>query len=173
MPAGTLDDLYLDWLYNQVLVKAQRGASYWKLLRQLHQIEFRWFVPNDGNRAEDGLDLRKEWRDQVDISVDRDWMELGCSFLEILVVLARRMEFDGGETPQHWFWHLLENLEFNNCHDGSGYSRRYVLHRVKIVMDREYEPNGAGGLFPLREPSKDQREVELWYQMSEYLLQDL
>lgn len=173
MRAGTLDDLYLEWLYSQVLVETRQGASYWKLLRQLHRIEFRWFVPNDGNRAEDGLDLRKEWRDQLDIAVDSDWMELGCSFLEILVVLARRMEFDGGETPQHWFWHLLENLQFNNCHDGSGYSRHLVTRRVRIVMDRLYDATGNGGLFPLRQPSRDQREVELWYQMSEYLLQDL
>lgn len=174
MPVGPPDETYLEWLYDQVLVRTRQGVTYWKLLGQLHKIEFRWFVPNDGNRAEDGKDLRKEWLDSIgDWEPGAGWLDLESSFLEILVVLARRMEFDAGETPQHWFWHLLENLEFNNYHDGSGYSRQAVARRVRIVMDRLYEPNGVGGLFPLREPSKDQREVELWYQMSEYLLQDL
>jgi hypothetical protein len=34
---------------------------------------------------------------------------------------------------------------------------------------RTYEPNGVGGFFPLENPNEDQREVELWYQMSAYV----
>ena len=168
-----LDEMYLEWLYDQVLVRAQRGATYWKLLRQMHQTEFTWFVPNDGNRAEDGKDLRMEWATQVGLDPPRDWLELGCSFLEMLVAMARRMEFDAGETPGHWFWCLLRNLGIESYHDGSGYSRNYVTKRMRVVMDRMYDAHGNGGLFPLQNPSKDQRKVELWYQMSEYLLQDL
>ena len=67
----------------------------------------------------------------------------------------------------------MENLGFESYHDGSGYSRNYVTKRMRVVMDRLYDMHGNGGLFPLRKPSKDQRKVELWYQMSEYLLQDL
>lgn len=174
MSAGTPDDLYLEWLYDQVLVRAQRGATYWKLLRQMYQTEFTWFVPNDGNRAEDGKDLRLEWAERNGtIRAPENWLDLSCSFLEILVVLARRMEFDAGDTPHRWFWKLLENLGFESYHDGSGYSRNYVTKRMRVVMDRLYDMHGNGGLFPLRNPSKDQRKVELWYQMSEYLLQDL
>jgi hypothetical protein len=173
MPPGTPDDVYLEWLHDQVFVRTQRGATYWKLLRQMHQTEFLWFVPNDENRAEDGKDLRREWIEQSGFTPPGSWMELGCSFLEMLVALARRMEFEADETPQHWFWHLLENLEFESYHDGSGYSRNYVTRRMRVVIDRRYDMMGNGGLFPLRNPSKDQRKVELWYQMSEYLLQDL
>lgn len=173
MMAGRTDDeLYLEWLYDQVIVRTRRGATYWKLLRQLHQTEFTWFVPNDGNRAEDGRDLRREWADRVDIDPDREWMELGCSFLEMLVALARRMEFEADESPQHWFWHLLENLGFESYHDGSGYSRNYVTKRLRVVVDRMYDELGNGGLFPLRNPSTDQRRIELWDQMNEYLLQE-
>lgn len=168
-----LDDIYLEWLYDQVLVRTQRGASYWKLLRQMYQTEFTWFVPNDGNRAEDGKDLRTEWAAESDIDPPGMWLDMGCSFLEMLIALARRMSFQVGETPQHWFWHLLENLDVEANHDGSGYSRSYVVKRMRIVMDRMYDLNGNGGLFPLRRPNKDQRKVELWDQMNAYLLQDL
>jgi len=173
MASGTLDDVYLEWLYDQVFVRTHRGATYWKLLRQMFQTEFRWFVPNDGNRAEDGRDLRKEWADREGRDLDGAWLDLPCSFLEMLVALARRMCFEADYTPQHWFWHLLENLGFESYHDGSGYSRNYVTKRMRIVMDRMYDIAGNGGLFPLRHPNEDQREVELWYQMSAYLLQDL
>lgn len=173
MAEGTVDEQYLEWLYDQVIVRTRKGATYWKLLRQMHQTEFTWFIPNDGNRAEDGRDLRAEWAAHNNIGPDRPWMELGCSFLEMLVALARRMEFEADHTPHHWFWHLLENLGFESFHDGSGYSRMFVTKRMRIVMDRMYDITGTGGLFPLRKPSKDQRKVEIWYQMSEYLLQDL
>jgi len=170
--SGEVDELYLEWLYDQVLVRTRRGASYWKLLRQMHQTEFTWFIPNDGNRAEDGKDLRTEWAAQIDIDPPKTWLDLSCSFLEMLVALARRMEFEADETPQHWFWNLLENLGFESYHDGSEYSRNYVTKCMRVVMDRMYDPHGNGGLFPLRNPSKDQRRAELWDQMSEYLLQD-
>lgn len=171
MSIGTIDEQYLDWLYRQVLVRTRGGASYWKLLRQMHQTEFAWFVPNDGNRAEDGKDLRREWADQADLDPDPHWMELGCSFLEMLIALARRMEFEADGTPHHWFWRLLENLGLESYHDGSGYSRNYVTKRMRVVMDRMYDHLGNGGLFPLPHTNKDQRRVELWEQMNEFLLE--
>lgn len=173
MKSVTIDEQYLEWLYDQVLVRTRKGATYWKLLRQMQQTEFTWFIPNDGNRAEDGKDLRREWADQIDIDPDRQWMELECSFLELLVCIARRMEFEAEKTPQYWFWHLLQNLGFDSYHDGSGYSKNFVTKRMRDVMDRRYDAHGNGGLFPLRNPSADQRKIEIWYQMSEYLLQDL
>jgi len=174
MGAGTPDDVYLEWLYDRVLVRSVRGATYWKLLNQLYRIPFTWFVPNDGNRAEDGKDLRLKWAEEVGtIRCPENWMDLPCSFLEVLIALAERMEFEAGQSIHHWFWHLLENLGFSDCHDGSMYSRRFVQMRIKSILDRRYEPNGQGGLFPLRQSEQDQRKVELWYQMSAYLLQDL
>lgn len=175
MAAGTLDDQYLEWLYDQVLVRAQvkNGATYWKLLRQMYQTEFRWFIPNDGNRAEDGKDLRTEWADSADRDANQAWFDMNCSFLEMLIALARRMTFEADFDPHYWFWTLLQNLGFESYHDGSGYSRNFVVKRMRVVMDRRYDAMGNGGLFPLRHPIEDQREVELWYQMSAYLLQDM
>lgn len=172
MERGTFDDLYLEWLYNQVVVEPQK-LSYWRLMRHLYSTEFTWFVPNDDNRAADGRDLRVEWADGAHIDPPARWLQLGCSVLEMLIALARHMEFEAEETPEYWFWHLMENLGFQGYHDKGGYSSHDVTRRLKILVDRLYDHTGRGGLFPLRSPSKDQRKVELWYQMSEYLLQDL
>jgi hypothetical protein len=68
--SGTLDDLYLIWLYEQVgdVKVRSRNRTYWDLFRQLYSIEFIWFIPNDDNRAEDGEDLREQFLE------DRGWI---------------------------------------------------------------------------------------------------
>lgn len=175
MPGGTLDDQYMVWCYGQIADAKIRKSSktYWRLLRQLYSTEFRYFVPNDENRAEDGKELRNEWAHEQRVNPDEEWLNLPCSFLEMLIALARRMAFQAEETPEFWFWHLIRNLNFEGFHDKSGYSHNFVKRRMAVVNDRLYDFAGNGGLFPLRNPSKDQRKVELWYQMCEYILQDM
>jgi hypothetical protein len=34
---------------------------------------------------------------------------------------------------------------------------------------RMYEPDGYGGMFPLRKPTRNQREAEIWYQFCDYI----
>lgn len=136
----------------------------------MHSIEFVWLIPNDDNRAEDGRQLRREWAEEMDISVDPTWLAVGCSFLEMLIALARRLAFEGDGDPHIWFWHLLDNLNLVRCTDRSRCDPREVEDIVNTVIWRTYDRNGRGGLFPLRRPRKDQRNVELWYQMNAYLL---
>ena len=170
MSGGPLDDEYLGWLYAQVADAKDRASSlsYRKLFKQLFSTEFIWVIPNDENRAVDGLALRDEWISQVRVNVDPDWLSLGCSFLEMLIALARRLSYDQGETPDYWFWqHLLANLDLH-C----GLSDEEIDERVRRAMTRSYDRNGRGGLFPLQRARKDQRRVEIWYQFHEYLLQD-
>jgi hypothetical protein len=42
----------------------------------------------------------------------------------------------------------------------------YVLDRF---LDRDYEPDGRGGLFRVKHTDEDLRFVEIWYQMNWYL----
>jgi hypothetical protein len=174
-----LDELYLTWLYGQVgSVKLKNPSrTYWFLARQLYKKEFVWFVPNDDNRVEDGRDLRHEFLNECEISwVDPEWMSLPCSIFELLLGLARRLSFEAEGEPRHWFWHLLENLDLRQFND-----RMYSLDKKKyegeidecldILIWRRYLASGEGGLFPLENPEHDQREVEIWYQLNEYLLE--
>jgi len=174
MTAGTLDDQYLAWLYSQVAEVRTRKSSktYWGLLRKLFSTEFAWFIPNDDNRAEDGRELRCEWISERNIGIDPEWFSLGCSFLEMLIGVSRRLSFEAEGEVSYWFWHMIDNLGLLGFHDRSNFSDEEVEDRTSAVIWRTYDYNGIGGLFPLRRASRDQRRVEIWYQLSEYLLQD-
>ena len=171
--SGTLDDRYLIWLYNQVAkVRGRRSSrTYWDLFRKLYSTEFAWFVPNDDNRAEDGRELRREWASEMGVQQDQDWLELGCSFLELLIGISKRLSFEGEGEVSAWFWHLIDNLGLTGFNDASKFNEKDVDDITHAVIWRTYQPNGVGGLFPLDNPSQDQRKVEIWYQLSEYLLQ--
>jgi len=174
MPTGTLDDRYLTWLYSQVAnVRTRKGSrTFWCLFRQLFATEFAWFVPNDDNRAEDGRELRAEWAGSTESETDPNWLSLGCSFLELLIGLSRRLSFEAGGETADWFWHLINNLELAGYHDRSNFKTEDVEDRTSAVIWRTYDRYGVGGLFPLQRSDRDQRQVEIWYQLSEYLLQD-
>jgi len=173
-----LDELYLKWLYSQVgdpRIKNPR-RTYWTVLRQLFHKEFVWLIPNDDNRAADGKELRYEFVNENNIQdVDLAWVHQGVSMLELLVGLSRRLAFEAEGKPRDWFWELMGNLGLRHCND-SGWefklsSAEEIDEKLDKVIYRTYSPSGHGGLFPLENSDKDQRSVELWYQMSEYVLE--
>jgi hypothetical protein len=88
--------------------------------------------------------------------------------------LANRLSFETDIDPTIWFWELLNNLglsEYANL-DRIRSSIKEINSILSTLNKREYEEDGYGGLFPLRNPGKDQRKVEIWYQMSAYLLEN-
>lgn len=175
MPAP-LDELYFTWLYEQVADSSAVDPSrtYWHLIRFLYKKEFVWMIPNDDNRVEDGKDLRVEFAEQSNLRrVDRGWMRLPCSFLELLIGLSRRLSFNYKGEPRGWFWHMLGNIGLGQCTDVRLLPAQDIDEVLDRVIWRTYEPNGIGGLFPLQEPCQDQRSVELWYQLSAYILEQV
>lgn len=169
-----LDEEYVSWLYHQVANPYLKNPrkTFWSLFQQLYNIEFDWSVPNDGNRVEDGRQLRCEFLDDADIPGGDGWAaDPGCSFLEMLIALSRRLSEEDEGEPAEWFWHLMANIQLNECNDASRYDEGKVDGLVQTVVDRTYNYNGHGGLFPLRNAHEDQRNVELWYQMNAYLLE--
>ena len=172
---GTLDERYLSWLYRKFGVDVKNPRrSYWMLAKELYSKEFTWFIPNDDNRVADGLDLRVRFVDEEEGGeTDRDWMGMSCSVLEMLIALSERLEFETDEDSYFWFWTFIRNLELDWCVDykfGEG-TADIIDETLNILINREYDRNGKGGLFPLRRASRDQRKVEIWYQMSTYLQQ--
>lgn len=176
-----LDELYFRWLYGLVapVEETEKSLTYWKLLKQLFTIEFLWLIPRDENRLEDGQALRKEFLAEQGIDVldvDPDWMDMGCSVLELMVGLSRHLAFeDMGETPgspHYWFWRLVENVGLRSYNDGvRRYPRQHIEDTIYAVIFRQYTRHGLGGFFPLEGPCEDQRGVELWYQLSAYVLE--
>lgn len=170
-----LDELYFRWLYSQVgSVKQKNPArTYWSLLKQLFTKEFVWIIPNDDNRLEDGRDLRYEFVDEQNLDdVEPEWLGLGCSMLEMLIALANRLSFEDDQPADAWFWKLIENLGLRGFTDRYPYDEEIVDEILDNVIWRTYEEDGRGGLFPLKHPNQDQRDVEIWYQLSAYLLEN-
>lgn len=173
----TLEEQYFTWLYSQVGSVRLRNPSrtYWRLLKQLHIKEFVWFIPNDDNRVEDGRYLRYEFLENYGLTpedVDQEWMHCGCSMLEMLIGLSRRLAFETDGEPLSWFWKLIENLGLNIYNDNVPYPQDQVEDIVNTVIYRTYKGNGEGGLFPLRHPRQNQQDVEIWYQLNAYLLEN-
>lgn len=174
--SGTLDDRYFEWLYHKIGAVRNRNPSrsHWRLAKQLYTTPFEWTVPNDDNRMEDGCDLRYEFLDEEDIhDADPAWMGLQCSMLEMLIGLAERASFESYGAPGDWFWKLLQNVDLKGYTDAvySTAIEREVGRTLERINHRKYNADGTGGLFPLSNPNEDQRQVELWYQLSAYLLE--
>lgn len=172
-----LDELYLKWLYSHVGNTRLRNPkrTYWDLLRQLYRKEFVWIISRDDNRLADGLELRREFVETTEYRFtkqDANWLQLGCSLLEMMIALCRHLNFeDDSQTVDEWFWELVTNLHLHKCNDASRFNEAEVDEILDDLIWRTYEPCGLGGLFPLNEPEKDQREVEIWYQLQTYLLE--
>lgn len=177
---GTLDDVYFEWLYQEIGSVRNRNPerTYWELCKKLYMTEFNWFVPNDDNRVEDGKELRLQFLDSAGLyedEVDRDWLNLECSFLEMLIALARLAAFESDGSSVEWFWRFMHNLELDRYSDAI--YEVAIDEEVAEVLDRlnrrTYSADGVGGLFPLRNAIHDQRTIELWYQLSSYLQEGL
>lgn len=164
------------WLYSQVASVKLRNKSrtHWSLIKQLYTKEFVWIIPNDDNRVEDGRDLRHEFLETCGIDdPDSDWVGIGCSMLEMLIALSRWLSFEAEGEPRVWFWHLIETLDLEQYNDRAydEVAEKQIDEVLDTVIFRNYAPDGSGGLFPLRRPNQDQREVEIWYQLNAYLLE--
>lgn len=172
---GPLDARYFEWLYSQVGNLRERNPtkSHILLCEALYKLPFEYYVPNDHNRAEDGRRLRKEYFQLTGDLPDYEWIGLDCSMLEMLIGLSHRLQYQSNVHRGSWFFELLTNMgivAYNDENFNDGFAQ--AVHRAaKTICTRTYEASGRGGLFPLRYPEEDQREVEIWYQMSAYLIE--
>lgn len=173
-------DAYFNWIFD--LVCKDRFApeiSFRELLLHLHKTRFRYSIPRDQNRAKDGEDLRyrfaltqAEYPDEVDRILDI--LNRPCSVLEMMVALAIRAEeaiMDDpniGDRTRQWFWTMLSNLGLASMSDRY-FDRTFVIDQLERFMDRDYAPDGKGGLFRIRDCDRDLRNVEIWHQLCWYL----
>lgn len=172
---------YFSWLHD--LVCGDRYSdkiSYKKLLKCLHSIEFRFLITRDQNRADDGADLRwrfihaNQWPNRFDPTDIYDALEGPCSVLEMMVALAIRCEetiMDDpkvGDRTRQWFWDMIVNLGLGSMTDAN-FDEKYVIDTVNRFLDRDYAPDGKGGLFTVRNAPEDLRAIEIWWQLLWYL----
>ena len=165
---------YFEWLYD--LVSGERfakGNTYRKLLTFLHDSEFICVIPNDENRAAWGVNLR--WRycyihECEDMEV---YLTGPCSVLEMMVALAMAAENiaedpELGDRTSQWFWAMITNMGLGSMTD-TNYNEWLVNDVVTRFINREYEYDGRGGLFRVRDWDRDMRTAEIWHQLMAYI----
>ena len=169
---------YFEWMSSLVVNnKYARNLSFKKLFNYLNQVEFTYIIDNDINRAIDGMNLRYRFgyiygytnqtiKDTLDI--------YPCSIFEMIIALSYRLEeqimdnYDYGDRTSQWFWNMIVSLGLGNMSDDK-YSMRYTKDVIHTFLNREYKPNGEGGLFTLNHCEYDLRNEEIWYQAMWYL----
>lgn len=191
--------LYFNWLCVLVHADDYLGKEWYILAKTLHDIEYYWLIPNDDNRANDGIKLREVWLSTIkneaeDLGVGTyiplDALSGPCTMLEMMVGLASRIESDimqrddEGNRTWIWFWHMVSNLlGGENFWDGwysddviTPVEGNTIREMVRRCLDREYEADGFGGcLFPITQGASeacDRREVELWYQAQDWITEN-
>ncbi len=170
-------DEYYDWLcsfvYDRSRVKYEY-ISFEKLLYRLHHIEFRYIHPMDENREADGKDMRWRFAQECGYPDIPDCIEGPCSVLEMMVALAVRCEETIMDDPAygnrtgHWFWTMCHSLGLGSESDAV-YNERHVDDVIEAFLNHDYEPNGKGGLFWIRNCEYDLREYEIWFQLNCYI----
>lgn len=170
-----IEETYFNWLYSKVAsidVASTPGITYYKMLRVMYSTEFAWLISGDDNRAAEGVYLRNDFLRESGLGGDPSWFDFPCSVLEMLVAFAQRASENTDFTLRTWFWIMLENLGIDDLSDNRLGISRVTEDVLDTFVWRTYDQYGQGGLFPLYESDKDQRDVEVWYQFSEYLIEN-
>lgn len=165
---------YFEWMYN--LMCDGRFAdtiTYRRLFKLLHSTEFVYFVPYDENRAEDGISLRYHYCVTNNCEDLEHCLDGPCSILEMMVALAINEEHimsnpDRGDRTAQWFWSMISSLGLSGMTDYN-FDEEFVNDSIAKFLNREYSPDGKGGLFTIRKWNRDARTAEIWHQLLAYL----
>ena len=178
MSKDELNKRYFDWMYQLVCSdRYHRGLSYRKLLGYLYDTEFTYLIDLDGNRAEDGANLRYRFGHEHKYAnpIIASYLDdQPCSVLEMMIALALRCEEQFmcdatyGDRTGQWFWGMIDNLGLDDMYDAA-FDYTITDEVIFKFLNREHGSNGEGGLFYVERPRRDLRDVEIWYQMCWYL----
>lgn len=178
MTQDELNDAYFNWMYQLVYGgRYSKRLSYRKLLYLLHDIEFTYTISMDGNRYEDGIDLRYRfgYEKRYEGAMIAEYLDnRPCSVLEMLIALSIRLEEhimddpEAGDRTGQWFWNMITNLGLGIMDDAK-FDKSRAADIVQRFLNRDYERNGKGGLFTVEHCRYDLRDVEIWYQACWYL----
>ena len=166
-------DLYFNWL-KAIVYKGslEPVINYDKVLTDLFNTPFIFSIPLDINRQYDGLSLRTTFTDAY--RLNESDIDIPCTVLEMMIALAIRCEnsimysTSCGDRTSQWFWTMIKSLGLS-VYINENYDEVAVKTIIDNFLNRKYEPNGSGGLFTVRMPDCDMRNIEIWVQLMWYL----
>lgn len=173
---------YFRWLASIAMGNDVSIDSYNRLMHKLYSTGFRYFIPRDRNRVEDGIDLRWRYacivatddRERTAITRELYLPHNTCNVLELMVALAIRCEETIMDNPKYgnrtrqWFWGMIRSLGLAGMIDND-YNEAYTEEVLDRFMDREYDQDGRGGLFTIKNCEYDLKTAEIWYQLCWYI----
>lgn len=167
---------YFDSLCREVGIGGPMGRPYRRLALWFLGKPFVSRVPGDRNREADGMELRRGYSDAPTGSARV--LEVLVAMCKKLVYMADGMVPDGQNLEEEWFLQMVENLGLGAMDDerwdrSAEDAEQIAEDQTDIWLDHRYEYDGTGGLFPLENPHDDQANVELWYQMNAYLMEQI
>lgn len=159
---------YEKWLIKKINNKKD---NYNLLLHELNIIPFEVAMERDLNRIDDAFNIRDTFF--YEQGINGNFVVEYISVLEVLIALSVRIDNEyvgnpGDPHPEIIFWDLMHNLNLEK-YDNSHFNKREIYNNIYIWMHREFDFDGSGSIFPLRNPLNDQRHEEIWSQMTAYL----
>ena len=174
--------IYLSVFYEQypeyLLGRINFTSSKWfDVCSMMHDTPFEYVIKFDENRADDGLYLRKyflndtEYPEEVFIN-EETFEEYPVTCLEVLIALVERIcdeyvpyKNEYGEDMRGM---ILEAF-FKNLGLYYDISEKRFKEKIAVWLDREYEDDGSGSIFPLYFYKKGFKKNEIWSQANIFL----
>ena len=121
-----------------------------------------------------GVGLRYRYSIYVKRDDVIDILNEPCSVLEMVLALAIRCEdtimanVRYGDRTTQWFWSMIKNLGLSYMTD-ERFNKDEAIRIIYKFMERQYEPNGRGGLFYMPDRNEDLTQIDIWTQLCWYL----
>lgn len=172
-----IENQYFRWLCGIINTEDDIVYNFNRLLGKLFNTDFYYILNMDSNRETDGIDLRYRFGREngyKDYEISSYLDDHPCSVLEMMVALSIRCENQFAYDPEYgdrtaeWFWKMIKSLGLEDQTDDY-YVGAVVENILERFLSRNFKKNGQGGLFTIRNSSKNMRNIDIWYQMCAYL----
>ncbi len=173
-----INSTYFEWMCKIAIpFSKQVKESYRYLFEWLNNYPFRYSIPMDKNRYDEAVDLRYRFGYEfgIDPYIIQEELDYRVpSVLEMMVALILYCDEhildtqDINDADNNLFLRMLHSLKIDDMTDDE-FDEDSVKDIIDAFLDRNYYPNGEGGLFTVNNPREDMRKVEIWYQCMWYL----
>lgn len=158
-----LSDRYFLHLTRMMRIDLPEHRNFNRLLNQLYSTEFYFVHPLDENRLLDGMELR-------DLYLRGRSLPMPPCVLEVLAAFSKRIEENilgepGNDRYERMFWVMLNNLGLLYFEDFK-YDEEKVSMILQNWMSRKSKKSA---LFPLKKTTRDESELDFWWQMQLYV----
>jgi len=191
-PAHEVDYGYFLWLCEKVgldggyhlkgITEEYSDCTFFTLAGKLYSTEFKALVKGDDNRAADGKKLRYWFSMLGSAFSNYDAINKpNCSVLEMLVALVQRMERsilscnDNQMNMKDMFWIIMNNIGILKSDSDKNIDLErsiFIQNAIEKANNRAYGDDGKGSFFTPKKPPKNFKNLELWYQMQNFVLEN-